>query len=110
MAGRLIGGRFEKSVAFSTPATRSDDSDFIVLRDFKLDFTGFRVFGYGAQWHVQNDVVSIRTALIGPTPVDTWRGNHVFAVFQGKECPYVAVSTQNDVPSAAAVSAVGAPH
>ena len=110
MAGCLIGRGFKKGIAFAALPTWCDDFYFIVFGDFEFDFTRFCVLGYRAQRNVQNDIVTIGTRTIATPAIDARFSNHVLAVFEGQQGPYITVAPQDDVPTSAAIAAVRATH
>src|SRR4030042_2821916 len=81
----------------------------IMLRNLEEKTVCLRLAGYRAQRHFDNDICTLGPGTVGPLSVLTMAGKNMFAVPDMQQGPQMAVTAENNIPPASAITAVGAP-
>src|SRR5690349_3918836 len=102
----LIGGGCEKSISFSAPAAAGENVFLAFVVYFAKNFSCFCIFCNGTEGYINDFVFSISAGHVGFAAAFAVCCSNVLAIFQMKQRPHLAIASQNNVTSTAAIASI----
>ena len=89
-------------------AAGGNDDLLAIVKNFNEDFTGLGILDNRTQWHIDVRVLSVCTVLVLASARFTVLSDDVAGVLEVQQRPILGIASNDDVPSASTVTAVGA--
>ena len=106
IAGSLVRRRAEIPVAQSSPSTFQKNLFLSVLRDVANVFSSFCIVNHSTAGYVNIPILTVSPGAAALTTCLTICSKHMTLIAQVKQCPIIAITTQNDMTAPSAVATV----
>ena len=88
-------------------AAGGDDDLLAIIEDFNEDFTGLSILDNRAKWHIDVRVLPVGAVLVLTAARFTVFSDDVAGVLEVQQRPILGIASDNHVPSASTVTAIG---